>query len=101
MPAKCGMCSQTSMPGTTVRIGWNRLRTPTGESGFMSHISCCGGPPHRYIRMHDFAVPLVTRNESPLAVADCERNNCGNVQPAEADPAQPQHRIPSVKHSIS
>ncbi len=42
-----GIWSQIWMPGTTVSIGLNWLRMPSGASGFMSHMSCCGGPPQR------------------------------------------------------
>ena len=43
---------------TTVLIGENWLRMPWGASGFMSHMSCCGGPPQRKIKMHESADAL-------------------------------------------
>src|SRR5579871_5352680 len=46
-----GSSSQTSSPGTFVRIGLKSPRYSTGASGFMSYVSMCGGPPgnHRKI----------------------------------------------------
>src|SRR5262245_33372698 len=31
---------------------------PSGASGFMSHMSCCGGPPHRKTKMQESALPV-------------------------------------------
>ena len=56
------------MPGTSVAIGRNSPRTSAGASGFMSHVSCCAGPPHMNSKMHALALPKEA-GEMGVAVA--------------------------------
>ena len=55
--ASSGKCSLIEIPGTLVAIGRNGPRISSGASGLGSQVSSWLGPPHRKIRMHDFARP--------------------------------------------
>jgi hypothetical protein len=65
--ASCGKCSQIRMPSTFVAISRNGPRYSAAASDFMSHVSCCAGPPHMKSRMHRFARP---NDRAPAPVAD-------------------------------
>ncbi len=82
------------MPGTTVSIGLNSLRMPSGASGFMSHMSCCGGPPHRYSRMQLLA--LAARGAGPT---DSARSRSGSASAPK--PAWPKRIIASRRWSTA
>ncbi len=82
------------MPGTTVSMELNSLRMPSGASGFMSHMSCCGGPPHRYSRMQLLA--LAARAAEAVASA---RNRSGSASAPK--PAWPKRIIASRRWSTA
>src|SRR5436190_23939452 len=81
-----------SMPGTFVGIVGNRLRALPGASGFMSNVSCWGGPPSIYSKMQDLADPFVDAAGSVLARAFAANNSGNDTPTADRLPACSQVR---------
>src|SRR5579863_474527 len=69
------------------------LHTVPGASGLRSNVSCCGGPPSMYKRMHAFAVPVLAEDGLADAVfADamsaraCPAKSWGSESPIADSP---------------
>ena len=87
--ASFGICSQTWMPGTLVAMGLNSPRYSTGESGFISQVSCCAGPPHMKRTMQALALPF------RVVALSRALSNWGNPNPKRGrDPARKNSRLP-------
>ncbi len=64
--ASLGRCSLISRPGTFVAIGLNSPRNSLGASGLRSKVSMCDGPPPRFTKIAEVALP--GRMEPALAI---------------------------------
>src|SRR2546427_9669333 len=78
--AHCLQCSVKITPGDFVEIVLNGPRISMGASGLGSHMSCCGGPPSRKMKMQDFALALIFEALASVAAASA-CNSFGRVSP--------------------
>src|SRR5687767_11989390 len=80
MAAHFWQCSVKNVPGTFVGIVLNGPRISGGASGLGSHISCCGGPPSRKMKMQALALARGAAAEASAA------SRFGSVSPASIPP---------------
>src|SRR5688500_17323423 len=74
------------MPATLVEIGAISPRTSAGASGLGSQVECCGGPPIKNSRMHDFALPPLGRMTGAVAASAFDARSEGSVSPSAPSP---------------